>query len=67
MSIEESDPPVEVWRRATLRFPDVAKQTDRIIGYYLEESFAGRPLSEEECEQLRDDWSVACKVIRKAS
>ena len=67
MSIQDSDPPLAVWKRATLRFPDAARQTDRILRLYLEESFAGRQLSEEQRQQLRRDGSDASKAIRKAS
>ena len=48
-------------------YPAAARQTDRILRFYLEESFAGRQLSEEQCRQLRCDGSDASRAIRKAS
>lgn len=54
-------PPLEVERRITHRNPAAAPAARRLVGLYLEESFAGRTLTDAELADLR----VAVRTLRR--
>lgn len=59
--------PTEVERRLVASCPAAASETRRIVGLYLEESFAERQLSDSELAELRDVLGVVRQALRKVA
>jgi transglutaminase-like putative cysteine protease len=64
---DDSVPPLEVERRLSDLFPAARSQTRRVIELYLEESFGGRRLEDEELVEAREAFREAKKRWRKTA
>lgn len=59
--------PLEYRRRAGARFPQVERQTERVIELYLRESFGGRPISAVERAELESALGEVRQRLRKSA
>jgi len=59
--------PLEVARRLAAQRPETAEASSRVVHLYVRESFAARPLTSEERDQLRAAYREATAKRRKAS
>ena len=66
LAIPDSVAPLAFRRAAALRYPQAAEPAARVVELYLRESFAERPLADDELDQLREALSQAERWLRKA-
>ncbi len=66
LEIPDSVAPLAFRRAAGLRYPDAAEPASKVVELYLRESFAERPLGEEELGELREALTRAERELRRA-
>lgn len=66
LPLDDAVPPLVLRCRAVERWPQAARPTARVVDLYLTQTYAGRPLDEEEMGELETLLGEAIRGLRKA-
>jgi len=66
LAMPDSLPPLALASVAARRWPGAAEATERLVGHYLAEAFAGRPLASDRLAALQLDLRAVEEAVRRS-